>query len=64
MSSPEPLVPMIQLKDIKGPITLLPRHDLKFSTSICFKKPIFLLPEVPLEAGRRESSEHTVVGTR
>lgn len=37
---PEPFVPMIQLNLLKGPITCFPRHDLKFSTSNCFKYPI------------------------
>lgn len=34
-------MPIMQLNLIKGPIICFPRHDLKFSTSSCFKKPIF-----------------------
>lgn len=38
---PDPLVPIMQLNLLNGPMVCFPRQDLKFSTSNCFKKPIF-----------------------
>ena len=52
-------MPIIQLDLMNGPRVCFPRHDLKFSTSICFKYAI-----VTLRVEKREERQRDKMAAR